>query len=162
VELSKVILVTWQLVLTSDLFVRMIVLDIKRPQRKLTKRVGLCAIGSRGITNSNNKFSRATALATSGRQGNLEDGGLAITIGRGRVGITSDEGGEVDDSIGLVTERKGGASHNAEKLRVGENNIDRSVGCSEPAIVPMTLLARKQVVVVLELCEVLAHVIGGP
>ena len=131
-------------------------------QQRLTKRESLCATGGLGITNSNNKFSGATALAISSRQGNLEDGGLAIAFGRGRVGISSNKGGEVDDSIGLVTERKGGASYHAEKLRVGEDNIDGGVVRSEPAIIAMTFLAREQVVVVLELREVLAHVIGGP
>jgi hypothetical protein len=155
-----VILVTWQLVLTSGPHVSLIVLETKRPQCKLTKRESLCTTGGLCITNSNNKFSGATALATTGRQRNLEDGGLAIAVGRGRVGVASDKGGEVNDSIGLVAERKGGAGDNAEKLRVGEDNVNRSEGCVKPALVPMTLLARKQVVVVLELHEVLAHVIG--
>jgi hypothetical protein len=129
---------------------------------ELTKRVRLRAISGLGITNSNHEFSRATTLASSGRQGNLEDRGLAITLGRGWVSIASNEGGEVDDSIGLVSQRKSCAGHQAEKLGVCKDNVDRSVVCSKPAFVAVTLLARKQVVVVLELHKVLAHVVRGP
>lgn len=131
-------------------------------QGKFTKRVSLRTIGVLSITDSDNKFSGATALAISGRQGDLEDGGLAITVGRGRVGIASDKGGEVKNSIGLVTECKSGASHKTEKLRVSEDNIDGGVRGSEPALVAVSLLAGEQVVVVFELDKILAHVIGRP
>lgn len=134
----------------------------KRSKWKLTKRESLCATGGLGVTDSDNKFSGATTLAISGGQGDLEDGGLAIAFGRGRVGITGDEGGEVDHSIGLVAERKSGAGYQAEDLGVSEDDVDGGVACSEPAFVAVTFLTREQVVVVLELCEVLAHVIGGP
>jgi hypothetical protein len=134
----------------------------KRIKLELTKRESLFTTVSLGITNSDNKLSGATAFAISGRQGNLEDGGLAVAFGRGRVGIAGDKGGEIDDSIGLVAERKSGAGYQAEDLRVSQDDVDGGVVCSEPAFVAVTFLAREQVVVVLELCEVLAHVIGGP
>ena len=134
----------------------------KTPQWKLTKRVSLLAIIVLSIANSNNKFSGAGTLAINGRQGNLEDGVRAITCGRVGVGIASDKGLEVDDSVGLVAERNGGTGDHAGKLRVVGDNVEGLVGGVVPALVAVTLLAGGQVVVVLELCEILAHVIGGP
>ena len=153
---------TWQLVLTSVARIRHNLRKEKRPQWELTKRVGLLAIIVLSITNSNNELSGTSTLAVNGRQGDLEDGIGAVTCGRVRVGIASDKGLEVDDSVGLVAERNGGTGNNAGKLRVVCDDIEGLVRGVEPALVAVALLASDQVVVVLELCEVLAHVVGSP
>ena len=134
----------------------------KTPQWKLTKRVSLLAIIVLSIANSNNKLSGASTLALNGRQRDLVDGVRAITLGRVLIGITSDKSLEVDDGVGLVAERNSGTSYHAGKLRIVGDDIEGLVGGVEPALVAVTLLASDQVVVVLELREVLSHVVRRP
>jgi hypothetical protein len=122
------------------------------------ERETLVTVLVESITNSNDKFAGTGTLAIGSRQGNLVDCGLGITLRSISVGITSNKAGEVDDSVGLVTKSEGSTGDDAEKLGVGKNDIDGRVLGAEPSVVAVTLRAREEVCVLLELGEVLAHV----
>lgn len=124
------------------------------------ERVLLAAVLVLCVADSEDELAGTSALAIGGRERDLvESVGLVTALSVG-VSITSDEGAKVDNGVGHVGKGESGTANQAEKLGVRGDDIDGCVRGSEPSLVTVALLAGEEVVVVLELFEVLAHVLG--
>lgn len=125
------------------------------------ERVLLGSVGELGVADGDDKLTGTVALAVSGGDGDLEETRVLVTgIGVG-VGIAGKEGSQVDDSVGLVAESESGATDQAQKLEIAGDDVDGGVLGAQPSVVAVAL-AGGEVGVLLELDEVLAHVVRGP
>jgi hypothetical protein len=126
------------------------------------QRVALGAVGVLRIADCKHKLAGTSTFAIGSGKRDLVEGILLIAILAISVRISCDKSTKIDNSVCLVSESESSTTNQAEKLGIRGDNVDRSILGSEPAIVAVARGARKEVCVVLQLDEVLAHVVGGP
>lgn len=122
------------------------------------ERVPLGAVCMLSIANGQDEFAGSSALATVGGEGDLVETRASIAFLGVGVGITSDESGKVDNSLGGIAKGKSSTTNEAEELRVAGDNVNGCVFGVEPALVAMGSRAGNKILVLLQLFEVLAHV----
>ena len=126
------------------------------------KGVFLRAIIVLRISDSDNELASAVSVSIVGRDGNLIVAVLGIAGGRISIGIASKQSANVEDVIGQVSKSKSTAGEHAEQLGVLEDETQGGGLGREPAIVAVAPHPGEQIVVLLHLGEVFAHVIGRP
>jgi hypothetical protein len=126
------------------------------------ERVHLGTVFGLCVANGQDELAGSSALAISGGNGDLVETGASIALLGVGVGITSNQSGQVDDSVGSIAKGKGSTANNAEKLGVVGDNVDGCVVGAEPTVVTMGSRAGNEVLVLLQLLKVLAHVGRGP
>jgi hypothetical protein len=126
------------------------------------KRVLLGAVGVLRITDLKDELAGAVTLAVVGGERNLVQAGGGVTLLSTGVGVSSKEGLEVEDKVGLVGESDSSATDQAQQLNILGDDVKGSVLGRQPTVLAVAVAneVESEVVVVLELGEVLAHVVS--